>query len=318
MKYRFITILHSMKLDSLKNKGTTIFSGARISNGRQILDETLSPIKSNLGIHSVDEFEGSVYFYIDGDFEDINTGDEMDQIGNQYTFFFLRQAQFFVNELWEIKDNSVYVRDGFLYAYTNRLENGGITYKASLSEIFINSTCERKETIFCDTEILDASRKFVPSSFHDFEEESFGGKLPDSKHLYKANGSTRIGRAHYFTIGARRNHILPLKIAAYCNALECLFTIGTSEINHKIAERVALMLGTSKDSKKEYFNLIKEAYNCRSKLVHGQHLKGDEKDLIKVSQALDDILRKLFVAEHEVFSLSDKDMEAFFLELLFD
>ncbi|MFB3168465.1 HEPN domain-containing protein [Neobacillus sp. 179-C4.2 HS] len=318
MKYRFITILHNLKLESVKNKGTEIFPGARVSNGRQILEDTLGrqPMKSTLGVHSVDEFNNKVYFYLDGEFEDVISKDQMDQIGNKYTFFFLRQAQAFAYQLWDTKDNSIYVRDGFLLAYTNRFEDG-FTYKASLSEIFVKSTCERGEIVFSDSEISNTVRNFVPATFEDYSEESFGGKLPNSKHLFKAHGSTRMTRAAYFTASARKSHILPLKIVSYCNALECLFTIGTSEVNHKIAERVALMLGNSKESKQDYFKLIKNAYKHRSNLVHGQYLTGNEEALIGISQGLDNILRELLVAEHEVFSMSDNDMEAFFLDLLF-
>ncbi|WP_404292621.1 hypothetical protein LG276_19835 [Cytobacillus kochii] len=319
MKYRFITVLHRMKLETIKNKGTELFSGARISNGSQVLTETLETrlMSGTLGVHSINEFENSVYVYIDGEFSEIHTQDKMDEIGTKYTFIFLRQIQEFIHCLWEIKDNNVYVRDGFLLAYNKHFEDG-CTYKASLSEIYSYSTDELKESIFSDSEIHTAIHNFVPSTIEELDEEdTFGGQLPNSNHLFKVNNSNRMGRAIYFTAGARRSAILPMKIVSYCNALECLFTIGTSEVNHKIAERVAIMLGTSKESKKDLFKLIKNAYNYRSTLVHGQHLKGSEENLVSISKGLDDVLRNLTVAKHEIFSKSDKEMEAFFLELLF-
>lgn len=42
MKYRFITIMHNMKLGSTKNKATRVFEGARISNGNKVLYEIYS------------------------------------------------------------------------------------------------------------------------------------------------------------------------------------------------------------------------------------------------------------------------------------
>lgn len=317
MKYRFITILHRMKLDSIKNKGTEIFPGARISNGSHVLSEILETrlMSGTLGIHSKDEFDNSVYVYIDGEFENIHTQDEMDEIGTKYTFFFLRQIQKFLHYLWEIKDNNVYVRDGFLLAYNKHFEDG-CTYKASLSEIFSYSTAEEKESVFTDSEILNAIHNFVPSSIEQYDKD--GGKLPNSNHLFKAHGSNRMDRAVYFSTGARRMVILPMKIMLYCNALECLFTIGTSEVNHKIAERVAILLGTSKESRRNLFKLIKNAYNYRSTLVHGQHLKGTDDYLVDISKGLDDVLRKLIIGQHEVFSKGDTEIEDFFLDLLFD
>lgn len=240
----------------------------------------------------------------------------MDKIGVKYTFYYLRLAQSFIYDLWKIKDNIIYVRDGFLLAYHNNYEDGFV-YKASLSEMMSYSTCEEKESTFSKNEILSAARDFTPYSIDEYGEKSFGGKHPDADILFKNKGSKRLDRAHYFTLTARTSSILPMKIVAYCNALECLFTTDKSEVNHKIAERVALMLGTSDKSKKEFFDLIKKAYGCRSSVVHGQHLKGEERALIEISEKLDGILRQLLVAEHEIFSKKDEEIEAFFTDLLF-
>jgi Apea-like HEPN len=318
MKYRFMTILHNLKLESIKNKGTVIFPGARITNGSSILSETMNTdvMRTTLGVHSVDEFEDTVYFYLDGEFSDIHDKTQMDKEGVKYTFLFLRQVQYFVHFLWEIKDNNVYVRDGFLLAYKKHFEDG-FTYKASLSETFSFSTTEEKQSKFSDIEIKSAISKFNPPTFEDFGGKSLGGKIPNSDHFFKTSGSTRMERASYFISGARGRPILPMKIVFYCNALECLFTIGTSEVNHKIAERVAVMLGTSEESKKSLFKLIKDAYNYRSLLVHGQHLKGTEDKLKSISEGLDEVLRKLLVTNHEVFSKKDQEMEEFFQNLLF-
>lgn len=320
MKFRFITILHNLELDTIKNKGTQVFPGARVSNGTQVLSETLDTklMHATLGVHSVNEFNNSVYFYIDGECSDIQSKEKMDEIGTEHTFFYLRQAQDFAQKLWEIKDNNVYVRDGFLIAYHEHFEDG-FTYKASLSEVFTYATTEKKKSFFSNSEITSAIKDFEPSKLEEFEEESFGGKWPNSSHLFKAFGSDRMTRASYFTGKARASSIIPIKIVLYCNALECLFTTGKSEINHKIAERVALMLGTSQESKKELFQLVKSAYGTRSTLVHGQSLKGTEDKLVYLSKGLDNILRELIVHNHEIFSKEVKEdkMNNFFIDLLF-
>ncbi|MDM5155012.1 HEPN domain-containing protein [Bacillus sp. DX1.1] len=318
MKYRFITPLFNLKLETVLNRGIELFPGARITNGPEERTKILNTqlMKNTAGIHSLWEFDDATYLYIDGEFDAIKTKAEMDEIGVKYTYYYLRLAQSFIYDLWKIKDNNIYVRDGFLLAYHNKFEDG-FTYKASLSEIHYYSTGEHKESSFLKSEIQSATRDFTPFSIDEYEEKHFGGKYPDSNHLFKNKGSNRIDRAFYFTLKARTSCILPMKIVAYCNALECLFTIGTSEVNHKIAERVALMLGTSGESKKEFFKIIKKAYDFRSLLVHGQHLKGEEEKLIEFSRKLDNILRQLLVAEHDVFSKNDKEMEEFFTNLIF-
>lgn len=77
------------------------------------------------------------------------------------------------------------------------------------------------------------------------------------------------------------------------------------------------MLGTSEDSKKHLFKIIKKAYNCRSAIVHGQYLKGTEDDLVNISKELDYILRNLITTNHDIFSKKDNEMEEFFLITFF-
>ncbi|OJE28342.1 hypothetical protein A9490_27880 [Bacillus thuringiensis] len=319
MKFRFITPLYNLKLETVLNRGINIFPGARITNGSEerLKITNTQLMKDTLGVHSIGEFDDATYLYIDGEMDSIKNKAEMDEIGVKYTYYYLRLAQKFIYNLWEFKDNNIYVRDGFLLAYYDKFEDG-FTYKASLSEIYYYSTCEHSESSFSKSEIQSVAREFSTFAIDEYEDRHFGGKYPDADHLFKSKGSNRVDRARYFTLMARTSCILPMKIVAYCNALECLFTIGTSEVNHKIAERVALILGTSSESKKEYFKLIKKAYNYRSLLVHGQHLKGEEGSLIEISQKLDDILRQLLVEKHDVFFKGDKEMEEFFTDLLFN
>lgn len=277
-----------MRLESVKNKGIKIYPGARISNSQQILSDITSTdlMRFTAGVHSINEFENKVYLYIDGEFSGIHTKEQMDEIGGKYTFFFLRQAQLFTHHLWLVKDNNVYVRDGFLLAYERNFEDG-FTYKASLSAIFSYSNGERKESLFSDEEIFSAIRDLEPYKIDEFDDERFNLKYPDSDLFFKNKGSERMNRSSYFTVVARASSTLPIKIVNYCTALECLFTIGTSEINHKIAERVAIILGTSVETKVQLFNLIKQAYKIRSHIVHGQYLKGCDEDLKCISQELD-------------------------------
>lgn len=320
MKYRFITILHNMSLEGIKNKGIQIYPGARISNGSKIMSEiTDSEIfQDTAGIHSINEFNNSVYFYIDGEFKDIRSKEEMDKQGGTYTFLFLRQAQLLTHYLWTVKDHNIYVRDGFLLVYEEDFEDG-FTYKASLSAIFSLSNSQRIVSSFSDKEILEAIKNFEPYTLEDYNENNFDHlKYPTSDIFFKNKGSKRISRATYFVMVARASVILPLKIVNYCMALECLFTVGSSGVSHKIAERVAVMLGVSGDSKVEFFKLVKKAYRIRSKIIHGQYLKGEDEALVFISSKLDSVLRDLIVAEHEVFSKNDSEMEEFFTNLVFN
>lgn len=318
MKFRFITALYNLKLTSIKNRGIEIIPGWRISNGSRVLEETLDTdlMRSTAGIHSIDEIKASTYCYIDGEYDEIQNKDQMDQHGVRFTFYYLREVQRLLHHLWEIKDNNVYVRDGFLITYTSNFEDGR-TYKASLSEIYSLANRENKETVCSDDDLGAAISRFTPVSIEVYGETSYGGKNPNSNHLYKGN-SERIGRAIYYTGWARKSSILPMKILAYCTAIECLFTTTTAELSHRASERVAVLLGTSEESMKKLYNLVKEVYNVRSKIVHGQYLTGSEERLIELSVGIDEVLRQLIVAEHEIFAKNDKDIDEFFINLLFN
>lgn len=307
-----------MKLEAKKNKGKIIFEGARISNGEMIFNETLntSLLITTIGIHSIDEFKDSTYCYLDGEFENIVSKEQVDILGSGYTFAMLRNVQYFVDTLWDIKDNNVYVRDGFLICYSNEFEDG-FTYKASLSEVFTFSSGERGFSTFTDEELKRASDKFETIEIDRYKEDEFFGKYPSAKHFYKSQGSTRIERAAYFIKAARANIILPMKIVSYCTALECLFTIGTSEINHKIAVRVAILLGMNSVEKKEIYNTIKEAYKYRSLMVHGQHLKTDDEYLSSLCINLDSYLRDMLNKDTSIFEAADTQMEEFFIDSMF-
>lgn len=303
MKFRFITILHYLKLDTIKKRGVKIYPGARISNGSQILSKTLETelMRTTLGDHSITEFINSVYFYIDGAFNHIHSKKDMDEIGDEHALLYLRHAQAFARKLWEIKDNNVYVRDGFFIFYHNHF-NEGFTYKASLAEIFTCATGEKKNSLFTGSEISSAINNFEPPKIEDFEGERSESKWSGSKHLSKAFGSNRMVRAHYFIESARKSHVVSIKIVFYCHALECLFTVENSEVHPEIAERVSILLSSSKESKMKLFQLIKSAYSHRSRLLHGQYLKETESTLIEISNELDNVLRQLILYNHEIFS----------------
>lgn len=234
-----------------------------------------------------------------------------------YAFYFLRETEQLLYHLWEIKDNGIYVRDGFLFVYEGNIKEGW-TYKASLTTIYSDASCSKNNSRFSKDEVNLAIKNFIPYSLNEITEDNFGGKYVDSDHFFKNSNYTRMDRALYFTCAARGNSTLSMKIVSYCTALECLFTTSNSEVNHRIAERVAVLLGTSESEKKEVYSLIKKAYDYRSKIVHGSYIKGKEEDLVSVSTSLDDILRKLLLSKHDVFSKRDVEIDEFFLNLLFN
>ena len=88
-----------------------------LSNKSSLLKEILS-YKSRLalgtiGVHSIDEFRDKSFYLVNGEFDASKTQEKVNSFGTMMAFGLLRQIQSLTNDLWSIRDNSVYVRDGF-------------------------------------------------------------------------------------------------------------------------------------------------------------------------------------------------------------
>jgi len=136
-------------------------------------------------------------------------------------------------------------------------------------------------------------------------------------------GYARSGRAMQFVVAARRAQDLAFKIANYCSALETLFTTESTELAHKLSERVAFFLGERGHNRREVFSTIKSAYNVRSKLVHGDTLKQNQiEDLPALSTKCDitlrTILREIFRSEElkNIFDAHNDAVEDYFTRLI--
>ena len=319
MNYLFITIMHNLKTDFIMNKGKRLDKITRISNKFDNLNEAFTSklMQYTLGSHSIDEFKGNdfntVYYYKTGQFPDTITSKNIDQYGTACTFYLLREAQNFSLDLWFVKDNNIYVRDGFLVAYSKSIPDGS-TFKASLTETFKKANGElNSPTIFSDLEISEAIKNFASYDLSNLSLDNLGGKMPDFKHFYKNSKSPRMLKAHYFLLSARQNAAVPMKILFYCTALECLFNTSVSEISYQISERVALLLGESPEQRLEIFNIVKTGYRYRSSVVHGSDLKGDETNASKISNSLDFILRQLLNQNHSIFDEKSTTIDEYFL-----
>lgn len=163
---------------------------------------------------------------------------------------------------------------------------------------------------------------FFQENENDDLEDLSDSKYPSPDIFYKGKGSTRYIRAFFFSLAARSQGILPLKITFYINALESLFSTANTELSYRIAERVALLLKDNKEERVILFNKIKKAYNFRSKVVHGDYIKlrnNQEEELIEISTMLDNVIRKLLTEHKDLFDEEDNQkLETIFLDLTFN
>lgn len=310
MKYRFITIVHNLVLPQ-KEMIVNLTQGF-FSNCSSILQETFDNELSTytLGSHSVDEFVGQTYFYIDGDFADGCTQSVVDEFGTKLTFAFLRVIQDYVERLWLLEDNSIYIRDGFLYTYEERLSDG-YTFKASLSAVFSKANGRIEPSVFSLESLTSLSSDMFVINSEDISPEIENYKDATQDHFWKKNKVERKLRAWGYILLARSQSQPPLKMMLYTMALESLLGTSTTELSHRLAERSAIMLGTTTEERIIIYTTIKKSYDNRSTIAHGDLLKDDsnfEDRIIKV----DDYLRKLMSFE-EPYNIENAEIDKFFI-----
>jgi hypothetical protein len=216
----------------------------------------------------------------------------------------------FIRNLWVVKDNAAYFDRGWLciksdnsiYCHNNTYGN-----RASDSEGGFNS-------IDFSPEELKYARLPKTSMFSPIQDSGLPTAL--------GHETLRYQRFTYFISGARQTNDIGLKIAQYVTALEALVSSSTTEVTHQVAERVACLINPPGDSRIDDYRQIKQAYNIRSKVVHGAFIRGNQfEQLKKISRYLDETCRILtirYLGNENEFrnSIESEKIEAFFLEKL--
>lgn len=316
MKYRFITIIHNLQLE--KPECRIPLDSGMISNKHSLLKDTLGYHNKlaldTLGVHSIDEFDGRTFYLLDGSFESQLTQQDIDLFGTQLTFAFLQQIQAVARMLWLIRDNRIYVRDGFLFVYDNEVADG-TTFKASLGTINTFASLGLGDTFFTKEEIQESAKDMliIPVSDVRAGKQNYGEATQ-----FQYFKDAKMGRKTYAWIYisfARSASAIPVKILMYVTAMEALVSTASSELSHQVSERVAILLGETVEERKEIYATVKKAYGLRSKAAHGEALKGKVEDTTPLLIQLDEYLRQMMHLEAP-FEMEPQKIDEFFLDNL--
>jgi hypothetical protein len=235
-----------------------------------------------------------------------------------YIDSFLRTVNLFSMALWIIKDNAVESSDGYLQYGSSR--HPGRTYVShhSLGIFFWNATGDRTPVTFSVDELREA-RLYLGSLRQRL---GLPGTISISPTL--PTGVPRLGRVWYFVENARMNSDLAIKVATYVTSLEALLTTDSSELAHKLSERLALLIGSSSSEQQSIFERAKLAYGVRSKTLHGDDLSGKQRQqLAQVAQDCDDFVRRAVLKalssdeSARMFNGPKEGLDEYMLQLLF-
>ena len=231
-----------------------------------------------------------------------------------------RELSVFFNFLWFIKDNSSNLTVLNIYENGNRKDK--YIYTKTLNIIYSNAKGMYEDTIFSHEElrktksIMDTYMSIISSETLSSNDENLNINTittsPLNKILFKSHN--RIERAFMFLQLGRSQSFLPIKIMYYMSILESLFTTDDIEITKNIKNRTSKYLGGNAKKRNGIAYYIGQAYEVRSRLVHGDSLHHEsrqtQQDLIKLSVKIDEIIRelllKVIVQDSELFLLDNK------------
>lgn len=296
-----------------------------------------------LGTHLVfNSLQKYAYGAINWDITDITNEMTYEQKVMEINDYLVLINTYFNNLLfyfWFSKDNSVSV--DYIYSRTVPATNPSMNLLSNNYLTFYTCECNQIESVFSEMEIIYAHKihtlcKNICPTYQDVSllHKTTEGDLTNPTKSFinaeiKYHSLNRLEKALLFLSSARMESHLLSKIAGYCSLLECLFSIDKSDITYKISQRIALYIGNDYQERIYIKGLIVEAYNIRSRYIHGNAIskndlkpKGDfhESNLIRVSKEIDNtvrvILTKIVYGDHVIFN-SDEKLTPFFDTLIF-
>jgi hypothetical protein len=287
----YITAIYNLKISGDLGKGINIRGGIYLTNNKNfvssLLTDSLLQAIGNLEFQALLDAEAVFYKMSD---DSISTQNEDDLLCD-----FLANCGIIINEFWLIKDHAIDLMLGFVeYPYLNS-QNLELPYH--LPTIHSN-------WITGGSHNSSGTNDQVTFSRHDIEQVIAWGSsfliepFSRSQSLKTAirPGMQRITRAIAFLSTARKQKDLGIRITHYCSAFECLFSTSTTELTHKLAERVAYFLEAESKNRLIVYDDLKNIYTIRSQVTHGSAISS--KLFPKVndySMKADNFLRRVFV-----------------------
>jgi hypothetical protein len=321
-KFRFLVGLNLLEIQEPLGKGDQIVEGFRITNDKTVVMKFLNPdfVKVIGELEAGALLAADALIYFESETENNLSGSEALSL----LVGMLNLTGMFSTALWLVKDNAANFEQGFLEFFPT---NGRPFPSSNFLAMTVQMADGSKNRVRFSREELREAREIFrnlifPLSNWTAELMETTGKVPAGQQPVLASHANvpRLRRAFYFLESARSFRDMGMKIAMYCSLFETLFSTDASEITHKIAHRIAVFLEQDPNKRCEIYARIKKAYGIRSKVVHGDEIKTDSKEIQAVSVDVDNIARKIF---HKIgsseelfdqFHASKKELDDYFLK----
>ena len=234
--------------------------------------------------------------------------DEMSSLNYLDFHLYLLKTYFF--SLWLVKDNAADFDIAFIE--DNYKNNYSVSSNTMTNTDF---TCLgiREETKFSSKELEDAA---------EYLSNNIQIKHKQSSALVSSPETGKITLANYFVSSARIASDLGIKIVNYCSMFETLFSGSeTSELTHRLSERIAKFLRTDLNDRIQIYQTIKKIYDLRSRVGHGSISKIKAEELNSLLINADNISREIMAYAlstegGNIFNLSQEEHANYFLNLI--
>ncbi len=295
-------------IELIAKSSSRIYPVVKLTNNRSVIEKLLSPeLEKLIGLieYRYLSTPGILVAYSESGF------DESVANSLQHLDLHLILLKMYFYCLWVVKDNSIDFDLSFL-CFRNKYNDFEVSSNVFSSSSF-TSLGERAMVEFSVGELKEACA-LLKNNITIEENKSKTGN---------ASQYSRVAIACYFIQHARSSADLGLKMTSYCSALETLFSNDSTELSHKLAERVAHFLSKDKGERIALFRMIKKAYEVRSKVVHGSTFKdGKIKEIESLIVEVDSVCRKisLFTLNtpevNNPFEWTNERHEEYFLDII--
>ncbi|HOY33183.1 MAG TPA: HEPN domain-containing protein [Bacteroidales bacterium] len=213
--------------------------------------------------------------------------------------------------LWFVKDNNTYINEVyFAWAAVSSKYSNSYSYKVDNSSV----------TTFTYEDIENA----VSIMQTIFNIEKIKYILPSTPPLHQDDKNNIIYKSIYLISIIRSSFDLSMKISNSCMLFELFFSADSSEIVHKLSERIAFFLTNNAEQRIKIYKCVKDAYNIRSKLMHGDCLQSSLFNRIQeVANNCDSLIRVLMYSilsykkVHAIFLMDNVQKNEYFERLVF-
>ena len=313
----FLIGLHNITFDDeidLLN-GIQLSEGFYLTNNKSIITELIT--RDAIPIMGLNEYENIhtlsfVVYRKDGISEEL-FDERKDLIG------FLKFNALLCQALWLIKDNAVLFELGHLI-YTNKKKK--TLHSNYLNVMYSNHLGESNTEKYTLVEL-----KKIPEILTFLLSISEGKANQNYTNII--NEYNRVERAFIFIQSARATYDVGVKVGQYCTAFECLFSVSTTELKHRLSETISFLLGNNQDTKRKIYNDMQKAYDLRSSVVHGDTISAkyskQEYQLLKeTAKNCDSYLREIFnmfFTNKDLFLIyahkSNDELQSHILDMIF-